>query len=149
MLDQGASKKVAERRAQPDGSRQRALDKIEAARTSGAIGNHQDRYNTKDCIRNAVQQLNRDQLRGVVREGVQQSPDREYAEAQQEERLSSMRIRVSSDKWGRAHDDDLRDHNAGRHERCGGRRRSLREHLAELGQHGGIGKMKKEGAHHE
>ncbi len=78
MLNQLPAERRAESCAEPDCRSETTLNEIETARGAGSVRHHEDRDDTKDGIRHAVEQLYGNQTCGVVGQGVEKGAEKDF-----------------------------------------------------------------------
>src|SRR5437870_12446978 len=114
-LDNHPTDGIAERCPNASGSTDRAVCDVEAAGTASEIGHDEDREHTKDTRPDAIEDLHRDQDRGIVAERIQDPAHGQDAEAEHKDRFPPVRAgdppRPESD-WNH---DTLSDYDTGRH----------------------------------
>lgn len=108
-----AAERGAKCRAQTDSSRERTLHKIEPASTARQISHDQNCNDTEDGIRDSIEDLNRNECDAPMRQGIEHRANRQNAKADQQQELSPVSIGKASDEGCRAHNDYLRDDDAG------------------------------------
>ena len=148
-LNHGAGNHVAQGRAQARRRGERPLHEAEAPGAARQVGDHQHADDSEDAGPDSVQELNRDQVRGIGTQRVKHAAHGQDQEADQEDRLSSPGLGKPAGRQGdRDHHELGRDD--GRRHRAGsvgvGPRGKL---LPDQGQHRRVGEVEQDDRHGE
>ncbi len=146
---QRAAETIAERSSKADGGGERSLREVEAPRAPGAVRNHEHGDHAEDRVSDPIQNLNREKRGNSVQQCIEHGAHRQDAEAEEQEPLTAMFIRETTDVGGRQQHNELSDCHASAHERAAFRAESWASSSPNCGSMAALAKWKKERAHQE